>query len=109
VREHSIEEPPTRRTEIYGDGDDGVIIEFIPAEEVPDEIRQDNKIFLPGEQAIVMKDAKEPDGPVLYFTQGEWDAFVAGVKDGEFDDLLEDPPEGDYQEEAPANDVGTGR
>ncbi|MEO3782090.1 DUF397 domain-containing protein [Actinocorallia sp. B10E7] len=109
MREHSNEEPLTRRTEIYGDDEDGVIIEFIPAEEVPDEIRQDNKIFLPGEQAIVMKDAKEPDGPVLYFTQAEWDAFVAGVKDGEFDDLLEDLPEDGYQEEAPANEVGRGR
>lgn len=93
MREHTIDEQPRRRTEIYGDGEDGVIIEFIPAEEVPDEIRKDNKIFLPGEQAIVMKDAKEPDGPVLYFTQAEWDAFVLGVKDGEFDDLLEDLPE----------------
>lgn len=92
--EQSVE----RRTEIYGDGDDGVIIDFIPAEEVPDEIRKDNKIFRPGEQAIVMRDAKEPDGPVLYFTEAEWEAFVAGVKDGEFDDLLEDLPEDSYQE-----------
>ncbi|WP_460367872.1 DUF397 domain-containing protein [Actinocorallia lasiicapitis] len=82
-----------RRVEIYGDENDGVIIEFIPSEEVPDEYRKDNKIFLPGEQAIVMKNAQDPDGPVLYFTQAEWDAFVAGVKDGEFDDLLEDLPE----------------
>lgn len=82
-----------QRSEIYGDEEDGVIIEFIPAEDVPDEIRKDNKVFLPGQQAIVMKDAKEPDGPVLYFTEAEWDAFVEGVKDGEFDDLLEDLPE----------------
>ncbi|GAA3198136.1 DUF397 domain-containing protein [Actinocorallia longicatena] len=87
-----------RRIEIYGDEDDGVIIEYIPSEEVPDEFRKDNKIFLPGEQAIVMKDAKDPNGPVLYFTQGEWDAFVAGVKDGEFDDLLDDLPPDDYVE-----------
>jgi hypothetical protein len=26
-------------------------------------------------------------------TSNEWDAFIAGVKDGEFDDLLEDLPE----------------
>jgi Domain of unknown function (DUF397) len=77
------------------DEDDGVIIEFIRAEDVPDEIRKDNKVFEPGHQAIVMKDAKEPDGPVLYFTEAEWDAFIGGVKDGEFDDLLdEEPPEG---------------
>ncbi|TFE31987.1 DUF397 domain-containing protein [Frankia sp. B2] len=27
------------------------------------------------------------DGPVLYFTEVEWEAFVAGVTAGEFDDL----------------------
>ncbi|WP_327105217.1 DUF397 domain-containing protein [Nonomuraea glycinis] len=25
------------------------------------------------------------DGPVLTFTPGEWNAFIEGVKDGEFD------------------------
>lgn len=34
---------------------------------------------------IGMRDAREPDGPVLVFTEAEWDAFVAGAKDGEFD------------------------
>ena len=33
----------------------------------------------------VMRDAADPDGEKLYFTQAEWDAFTAGVKDGEFD------------------------
>ena len=33
----------------------------------------------------VMHDAAKPDGDKLYFTQAEWDAFVLGVKDGEFD------------------------
>jgi hypothetical protein len=36
---------------------------------------------------ILMSDAKNPDGPVLAFTEAEWRAFIAGVKDGEFDDL----------------------
>lgn len=27
------------------------------------------------------------DGPVLWFTPGEWHAFVLGVRDGEFDVL----------------------
>lgn len=74
---------------------DGVIIEFIPAEDVPDEHRKDNKVFLPGTQAITMRSANEPDGPTLYFTEAEWEAFVAGVKDGEFDDLLEEEPPAD--------------
>ena len=33
----------------------------------------------------VMYDAADPDGERLYFTEAEWDAFVLGVKDGEFD------------------------
>jgi hypothetical protein len=33
----------------------------------------------------VMHDAANPDGDRLYFTEAEWDAFVLGVKDGEFD------------------------
>lgn len=32
-----------------------------------------------------VRDSKHPGGPVLRFTPGEWTAFVAGVKDGEFD------------------------
>jgi Domain of unknown function (DUF397) len=37
------------------------------------------------DNAIAMRDSKHPDGPVLLFTAEEWDAFVAGAKDGEFD------------------------
>ncbi|HUK71160.1 MAG TPA: DUF397 domain-containing protein [Streptosporangiaceae bacterium] len=36
---------------------------------------------------ILMRDSKNPEGPVLAFTEAEWRAFIAGVKDGEFDDL----------------------
>ncbi len=32
-----------------------------------------------------VRDSKNPDGPSLSFTAAEWDAFVAGAKDGEFD------------------------
>nr|WP_232304206.1 DUF397 domain-containing protein [Pseudofrankia sp. DC12] len=35
-----------------------------------------------------MRGAAGLGGPVLYFTETEWDAFVAGVTAGEFDDLL---------------------
>ncbi|TLF78645.1 DUF397 domain-containing protein [Nocardia cyriacigeorgica] len=34
---------------------------------------------------VGMRDGKNPDGPVLVFTPGEWAAFTAGVQDGEFD------------------------
>ncbi len=32
-----------------------------------------------------LRDSKDPDGPKLFFTRSEWDAFVGGVKLGEFD------------------------
>jgi Domain of unknown function (DUF397) len=34
---------------------------------------------------VLMRDSKDPNGPVLHFTPDEWRAFIAGVKDGEFD------------------------
>ena len=37
------------------------------------------------EQVIAMRDSRQPDGPVLIFTPDEWEAFTAGVQDGEFD------------------------
>jgi hypothetical protein len=35
--------------------------------------------------AIAVRQSNNPTGPVLLFTSSEWDAFVAGAKDGEFD------------------------
>ena len=35
--------------------------------------------------AIGVRDSKRNDSPVLSFTRDEWDAFVLGVKRGEFD------------------------
>jgi hypothetical protein len=34
---------------------------------------------------IGLRNAKDPDSPVLIFTPSEWEAFLAGAKDGEFD------------------------
>jgi hypothetical protein len=34
---------------------------------------------------IAVRDSKNPTGPALLFTTAEWDAFVGGAKDGEFD------------------------
>jgi hypothetical protein len=36
---------------------------------------------------IRMRDSKDPDGAQLSFSPAEWAAFLAGVRDGEFDDL----------------------
>lgn len=34
---------------------------------------------------IGMRDSADPDGAVLVFTPAEWDAFLGGVQDNEFD------------------------
>jgi hypothetical protein len=34
---------------------------------------------------IGLRNGADPDSPVLVFTQSEWEAFVEGAKDGEFD------------------------
>jgi hypothetical protein len=35
--------------------------------------------------AVAVRDSKNPSGPALVFTPGEWAAFVACAKAGEFD------------------------
>lgn len=37
------------------------------------------------EDGALVRDSKDRGGPVLSFTRDEWAAFVAAVKDGEFD------------------------
>jgi len=34
---------------------------------------------------VGVRDSMNPAGAVLGFSQGEWDAFVGGVRNGEFD------------------------
>jgi Domain of unknown function (DUF397) len=34
---------------------------------------------------IGVRDSKDPEGSVLRFTPDEWDAFLGGVRNGEFD------------------------
>jgi hypothetical protein len=36
---------------------------------------------------IGVRDSKDSEGPVLRFTSDEWDAFVGGVRNGEFDNF----------------------
>jgi hypothetical protein len=33
----------------------------------------------------VVRHSKHPEGPMLIFTPGEWEAFIQGVRNGEFD------------------------
>jgi Domain of unknown function (DUF397) len=39
-------------------------------------------------EGVAIRNSRHPEGPALVFTGAELDAFLAGVKDGEFDDLL---------------------
>ncbi|MDH2423867.1 DUF397 domain-containing protein [Sphaerisporangium sp. TRM90804] len=41
--------------------------------------------YLPG-GAVALRNPADPAGTVLRYTAGEWNAFVLGVRDGEFDD-----------------------
>lgn len=38
-----------------------------------------------GHPGARVRDSKDPDGPVLVFTENEWAEFIGGVKAGEFD------------------------
>ena len=40
-----------------------------------------------GDGNLLMRDSKNPHGPKLSFTPAEWDAFLGGAKNGEFDTL----------------------
>jgi hypothetical protein len=37
------------------------------------------------EGGVAVRDSRHPEGPILLFTHAEWEAFVEGAKDGEFD------------------------
>jgi Domain of unknown function (DUF397) len=39
------------------------------------------------DRMVVMRGEGEGDGPGLYYTADEWQAFILGVKEGEFDDM----------------------
>lgn len=42
---------------------------------------------LPGGE-VALRNSRHPSGPALVYTRPEIIAFLAGVKDGEFDDLM---------------------
>jgi hypothetical protein len=37
---------------------------------------------------IALRDSKDPEGPVLVYYPAEWNAFLHGAKEGEFDELI---------------------
>jgi hypothetical protein len=36
------------------------------------------------EGKVAVRDSKDRSGPVLLFSSGEWEAFIAAARDGEF-------------------------
>ena len=37
---------------------------------------------------VALRDSKDPDGPILVYTQAEFSAFLEGAGNGEFDRLV---------------------
>jgi hypothetical protein len=42
-----------------------------------------------GDGDIAMRNSRFPEGPALVYTRAEMAAFLAGARDGEFDDLVD--------------------
>lgn len=40
-----------------------------------------------GDGTVLIRDSKDPGGPVLKFTAEEWRVFAQGVRDGVFDQI----------------------
>ena len=40
------------------------------------------------QNTILIRNSRQPDGPLIEYTSEEWHAFVSGVKKGDFDNLL---------------------
>lgn len=50
------------------------------------------EVALLGAGGVAVRDSKNPHGAVLVFTAAEWDAFVAGVQDDEFNNPTNPSP-----------------
>jgi hypothetical protein len=43
---------------------------------------------LPGGAGIAVRNSRDPEGPALIYTFAEIEAFIAGARDGDFDNLI---------------------
>jgi hypothetical protein len=43
---------------------------------------------LPGGRGVAVRNSRDPDGPALIYTLEEIVAFILGVRDGDFDNLV---------------------
>lgn len=37
---------------------------------------------------VALRDSKNRDGAILTYSRSEWEAFVTGIRSGDFDDLV---------------------
>jgi Domain of unknown function (DUF397) len=58
-----------------GQGDGGIEIAFARTKDAPDSLRW-----------VLMRVVDDPDQRVLVFDQHEWECFLDGARNGEFDD-----------------------
>jgi hypothetical protein len=40
------------------------------------------------QNSILIRNSRQPSGPLIEYTPEEWHEFVSGIKKGDFDDLL---------------------
>jgi hypothetical protein len=45
------------------------------------------------DERVAVRDSKDRRGPMLVFSRGEWEAFVAGVRDGQLQQSPQSPLE----------------
>ena len=43
---------------------------------------------LPGGAGVAVRNSRDPEGPALIYTFAEIEAFIAGARDGDFDNLI---------------------
>lgn len=43
---------------------------------------------LPDDAGIAVRNSRDPEGPALIYTFAEIEAFILGVRDGDFDNLI---------------------
>jgi hypothetical protein len=40
------------------------------------------------EDSVIFGNTSQPDGPTIAYNRAEWKEFIAGIKLGDFDDLI---------------------
>ncbi|MEV0755515.1 DUF397 domain-containing protein [Streptosporangium sp. NPDC050280] len=65
-----------RKSSRSGNGPDCVEVALADTSQTEAEFGPDS------DRLVLVRDSKDPEGPVLAFTPGEWDAFITGIKRG---------------------------